>query len=148
MGSSSFISGYCNLFCCQHWFRLWLGATRQQGITWTNVDQWWGAGISSLDMQYLGTLQWHEDVTKFLHIVTQWKFVWNAQCRNHIVHLIFLLIYFYYILSFFLLNYDPLLYFIMAIDALAPCITRSSAATVLTVKDKWICILWGKMIHT
>ena len=24
---------------CQHWFRLWLGAVRQQAITWANVDQ-------------------------------------------------------------------------------------------------------------
>ena len=24
---------------CQHWFRLWLGAVRQQVITWANVDQ-------------------------------------------------------------------------------------------------------------
>ena len=23
----------------QHWFRLWLGALRQQAITWVNVDQ-------------------------------------------------------------------------------------------------------------
>ena len=39
---------------------------------------------------------------------------------------------------------DPLLYFIMATDALAPCITRSSAATVLIVKDKCVSILLGK----
>ena len=23
---------------CQHWFKQWLGAVRQQAITWANVD--------------------------------------------------------------------------------------------------------------
>ena len=27
-----------SLMICQHWFRQWLGANRQQAITWTNVD--------------------------------------------------------------------------------------------------------------
>ena len=26
-------------WCCQHWYRWWLGAFRQKAITWTNVDQ-------------------------------------------------------------------------------------------------------------
>ena len=35
------LSGECHntsLIISQHWFRLWLGAVRQQAITWANVD--------------------------------------------------------------------------------------------------------------
>ena len=31
--------GWMPIFSSQHWFRLWLGAVRQQAITWANVDQ-------------------------------------------------------------------------------------------------------------
>ena len=39
--SVKLLSGECHntsLIISQHWFRLWLGAVRQQAITWANID--------------------------------------------------------------------------------------------------------------
>ena len=51
---------------CQHWFRLWLGAVRQQAITWTNVDfrleKWLYIWLILPDFQ---TASWLTSLTAF-----------------------------------------------------------------------------------
>ena len=51
-----FLPGEClwtSLMISQHWFRWWLGAVRQQAITWANVDRDLCRQMASLDLNEL-----------------------------------------------------------------------------------------------
>ena len=49
---------------CQLWFRLWLGAVRQQAITWANVDPDFCRHMASLGHNELNDIIWLIQVTQ------------------------------------------------------------------------------------
>ena len=53
----------------QHWFRLWLGAVRQQAITWTNVDSDPCRYMASLGPNVLiGAFIWYQ-MEIYIHLI-------------------------------------------------------------------------------
>ena len=58
----------------QHWFRYWLGAVRQQAITWTYVDHVKHHHMVSLSLNKFKRHRWKN--APFI-----WKWIWRAQCK-------------------------------------------------------------------
>ena len=66
------------LMISQHWFRLWLGAVRQQAITWANVDP-----DLCRHMVLLGQDELRNHQNTFISHFTPWH--WNvADCQNEL----------------------------------------------------------------
>ena len=65
-----------SLMSSQHWFRLWLGAVRQQAITWTNVDQVLWCHMPSLGHNELRFFYYVIHWTKQHHILTTCVWIW------------------------------------------------------------------------
>ena len=78
-----------SLMISQHWFRYWLGAVRQQAITWTNVDTDFCRLMSSPGRNELTNYsragQVHEPILTQIYVV-QWRHYrpqWvNPHCEN------------------------------------------------------------------
>ena len=72
------------LIISQHWFRYWLGAVRQQAITWDNVDEGLCRHIVSLGHNGLTNFISHPWMLGWLHHfkqIPQWvKFQWLPIC--------------------------------------------------------------------
>ena len=60
----------------QHWFRWWLGAVRQQAITWANVDPGLCRQMASLGLNELNHLYWTRSLSHrglYWLIVVEWQ---------------------------------------------------------------------------
>ena len=69
----------------QHWFRQWLGAVRQQAITWANVDQDLCRHMASLSHNEL-TLATGECGNNFKCVISEYMLVWRpwASISRHL----------------------------------------------------------------
>ena len=72
--------GWMPIIFCQHWFRLWLGAVRQQAIIWTIVDQYLCHQIASLGDNELNRHQRLEPLYSITACVLGLDKFWTVVC--------------------------------------------------------------------
>ena len=69
------------LMITQHWFRSWLGAIRQQAITWGNIDPvFWCHMASSLDPRDF-KLNFRYVIFKLILVIDGWGYLWWNSLR-------------------------------------------------------------------